>query len=323
MNVSLLVVAVCLVAGLALRHVRGFPAASAVPALNAFAIYVALPALVLRQVAALRPSGDALLPLVVPWVVLGVSAGIVVVLARAAGWSRAVTGALLLVVPLGNTAFIGLPLVGALLGREALPFAILYDQIGSFLALTLYGSWIATRYSNVPEERGDAEAPMRRPHALVAMATFPPLIALVLGLLLGVAWPDGLPVVLDETLAAIAASLVPTVLVAVGLAWRLVLPSGSRAPFALALVVKLAVSPLVAFALVSLVTALLAAPGEQSATAVLAADASILQAAMGPMVTAGALATARGLAPELAAAIVGYGTLASLGTVLVVHAVLL
>jgi len=293
---SLFAVVLCLFAGLVLRRVAAFPREAAVTALNAFAIYVALPALVVRQVAAMHLSGDALLPVVAPWIVLASSAGLVVLAARAFAWSRPVTGALLLVVPLGNTAFLGLPLTSALLGPEALPYAVLYDQLGSFLALTIYGSYIAGTFG--AGARVDARAVARR------VLVFPPFVALVVGVALAVLLPQGLPRVVDGALALVAASLVPAVLVAVGLGWRLVLPRGARAPFGLALALKLVVAP----AGVALMVLLVGATGP-------AAEATVLQAAMGPMVTAGALAIAADLAPELVAAIVGYGTLLSLATV--------
>lgn len=49
----------------------------------------------------------------------------------------------MLTVPLGNTGFVGIPLVEALLGKEAVAYAILYDQFGTFIALNTLGSFIA------------------------------------------------------------------------------------------------------------------------------------------------------------------------------------
>jgi len=50
----------------------------------------------------------------------------------------------------------------------------------------------------------------------------------------------------------------------------------------------------------------------------LAAEVSIRESTMGPMVTAGALASAAGLAPRLVAGIIGYGSLLSIGTTAVI-----
>lgn len=311
---ALLVVALCFVAGVALRFVRSFPSAAAVPVLNAYAIHVALPALIVRQLATFRVSGDVLLPAVMPWVLLAAMVAVIVGLGRVRKWPRPVVGALLMVVPLGNTVFIGLPLIEALRGPEALPFAIVYDQLGSFLALTVYGAFITAAWSpraTTPDAAPDGR-PARPSVGAIArkVVVFPPFIALLVGLAAS-ALPDGLPPLLSHALERIAASLVPTVLVAVGLGWRFRLPSGQAEPFAIALVLKLALMPLVAWAIVQLT----AASGA-------AADASILQAGMGPMITAGALAIAADLAPDLVAAIVGWGTLLSLGSVALVRLVL-
>ena len=47
---ALVAVVVCLFAGGALRFVRAYPGEAAVAVLNAFAIHVALPAVILRQI---------------------------------------------------------------------------------------------------------------------------------------------------------------------------------------------------------------------------------------------------------------------------------
>jgi hypothetical protein len=324
---ALIAVVLCLFAGVALRFVRAFPGETAIPALNAFAIYVALPAVIVRQIPALHASGAGLLvPALVPWVLLALSAGLIALVARRLRWSREVTRALMMVVPLGNTAFIGLPLVSALAGPDALPYAILYDQLGSFLALTIYGAFItaaprapatptvalpddttprvtATGPSAAPSSASPAsiEHPLRA--ALGRVLVFPPFVALVLGLGLLVA-QVALPPLVAGALDKIGASLVPTTLVAVGLGWRFTLPAGDRAPFGLALGLKLVALPALAWVLL----AWLAPPAP-------IAHATLLQAGMGPMITAGALAAQAGLAPRLVAAIVGWGTFASLLTV--------
>jgi predicted permease len=50
-----------------------------------------------------------------------------------------------------------------------------------------------------------------------------------------------------------------------------------------------------------------------------AAQISIMEASMGPMITAGVVASMSGLAPKLSASIVGYGTLLSFFTTWVVY----
>ncbi len=296
---NLVAVALCLALGLLLQRLRTFPAADAAKGLNAYAIHVALPALVLVQVSRLDVSPALLIPALTPWVLLALMVPVVIAAARAFGWSRATMAALLLLVPLGNTSFAGLPLVEAWLGSEALPFAILYDQLGSFLTLATWGTLITVRFgARSPDSPPPSPAAVAR-----RVATFPPFLALVLALTLNATTGGEPPELMTDSLDILAKSLVPTVLVAVGLNWRLRLPGADVAPFAVALGLKLAVMPLIA-------AAGLAALGLHG----LAADTSVLEAGMGPMITASALATGAGIRPDLAAAVTGYGTLLSLAT---------
>src|SRR3546814_6428673 len=53
---------------------------------------------------------------------------------------------LLLTVVLGNTSFLGYPLVRALLGESALPYAVVYDQFGAFMLLSTFGLYVLARY---------------------------------------------------------------------------------------------------------------------------------------------------------------------------------
>ena len=303
---NLLVVGICLALGLLLQRVRAFPAQHAASALNAFVVYVALPALILVAVPRLELGAGLLAPVLIPWLVLGVTAGAVVAMARARGWSRGVRGALLMVVPLANTSFLGIPLTEAWLGRSAVPWAVLYDQLGSFLALTIYGSFVIATHAPGATRRPRAAELARR------VVAFPPFLALLGALVVKAVAPEGLPPTLTGALGAIAASLVPTVMVAVGLQWRVALAREELGPTAFALIVKLALAPVVAWVA-------LRALGLHGA----AADASVFEAAMGPMITAGALAIAADLEPRLVAAVVGYGTVLSLATTAVVHAMLL
>ena len=129
---------------------------------------------------------------------------------------------------------------------------------------------------------------------------FPPFLALWLALLLlPAAPPDWLAALLQR----LSDALLPLVALAVGLEMRLRLPREMRAQLAFGLALKLLALPLLAFVLAG-------ALGLRGA----AFQATVLESAMPPMVTAAALAVAHRLAPALAAALVGYGTLLALLT---------
>ncbi|HEX4910022.1 MAG TPA: AEC family transporter [Permianibacter sp.] len=296
MAANLLLIAVCLLAGVVLRASRRV-SDDVAHALNAYVIHVALPAVVLRQIPAIHFSEQLLFPAMVPWLLLLTSAALVLWLGKRLHWSRSVTGALLLVVPLGNTSFLGLPLVQSFWGEAGLPYAIIYDQLGSFIALSTYGIWILSQYADGPKPTVKL--------VLHRIFHFTPFLALLAGLLLKFA---PLPPLLDGVLERIGATLVPVILVAVGLQWKLDLHAELRAPLAIGLTVKLLVMPAIAFALVKLF-----------GISGLAGQVTVFEAGMASMITAGALAMNAGLAPRLAAAMVGFGIPLSLLSLSVWH----
>jgi predicted permease len=296
---NLIIIFSLLLLGMVLSRLEIFPK-SASQNLNLFVIYVSLPALILLQVPRLTFSKSLLVPIFLPWIMVVASAGLVLTASRVYRWNRQTTGALLLMVPLGNTSFFGIPMVEAFWGTESISYAVLYDQFGSFLALTTYGSFVLATYSG-----GEKPTPMA---ILKRISLFPPFIALVLGLLtMSVPYPA----VLETMLQSIAASLVPVVMVAIGLQVKLKLEPGSWTPFSVGLLIKLVIAPLIA-------TAMVFALGLNSQ----AAKVSVFEAGMPPMVTAGALALIAGLAPELTAALVGLGLMASFLTLPVLYQIL-
>jgi predicted permease len=198
----------------------------------------------------------------------------------------------MLTVPLGNTGFVGIPLVEALLGSDAVPYAILYDQFGTFVALNTLGSFIAAYYS------GGATSWKSLARTIVS---FPPFVALILAF---IALPLHFPDWFSSVLQRISSTLVPVVMVAVGLQWRLRLERELIAPLALGLSATLFLTPLLAWVVLHLLE-----------INNLAAQVVVLEAAMPAMISAGVLAVNYQLAPRLASSLVGYSLLLSLATV--------
>ena len=98
---------------------------------------------------------------------------------------------------------------------------------------------------------------------------------------------------------------------AIGLQIKLKLEPGNWATFSVGLLIKLVIAPLAA-------AALCFAFNQHT----LAAKVSVFEAGMPPMVTAGALALLAGLAPELTAALVGLGLMASFLTLPILFQIL-
>lgn len=269
---------------------------SAPATLNLVVLYVCLPAAILLYAPRLVFERDLLGLIAVPWLVLVASSALVLALARLMRFDRAATAALLLLVALGNTSYLGFALIPALAGAGALRYAVVYDQFGSFIILSTFGLIVLGLYGG---ERPTALGMARR------VLAFPPFIALLLAL--GV-MPAHYPDALGQPLKLLADSLLPLVALTSGMQLRLQLPRRHLAPLACGLVAKLVLMPLVALGL----CALLGLSGELCA-------AAIYETAMPPMITAGALLSLAGLAPELAAALVGYGIVLALATLPLWH----
>lgn len=281
-----------IVAGRVLAWARVFPE-QAPEVLNRVVILLCLPALILLHVPELEASLDLLPLILVPWLLLGLTIAIILPLARWLDLSRPVTAVLLVLIPLGNTSFLGFPLVTALMGPEYVSYAVVYDQFGSFLIVCTHVLFVLAWYG-AGRRPGVGEMARR-------IVSFPPFIALVAALVLGNAWfPDWLRD-LAETFADM---LLPLVTLAIGMSLKLRLVPEYRLPLAIGLAGKLLVLPAAA------ILAALAIGAEPPVARV-----AILESAMPPMITAAALLSSAGLAPSLASALVAWGVLLSAATV--------
>jgi malate permease and related proteins len=261
--------------------------------LNQFIIYIALPALILLKIPTISFSSDILIPIVVAWFVMSLSAILILVISKILQFSKEITGSLMLVAVLGNTSFLGIPMVTSYLGNDALAYIVIYDQLGTFLALAIYGTLIVSLYTNT--------AKFSLKGVVQKVITFPPFVALVFALILA---EFDYPSAVVKTFEMLSLTIVPLALVSVGLQLQLRLPQNTFVPFSVALITKLIFAPIVAV----IVCKIFGYSG-------FIADVAILESAMGPMITAGVVASVAGLAPRLSAAIVGYGILFSFGSV--------
>ena len=277
-----------LLMGMGLRRLPGFPKETA-QVLNLFAITLSLPALILLKVPQLAFSGDILVPVIMPWAMLAVSALMIIALGRFLRWEKEIVGVLLLLIPLGNTSFFGIPMVRAFFGEEGIPYALLYDQLGSFLALATYGAVVLALYGS-----GGKPTPAS---VLTRVASFPPFIALIVALASrSLTFPPPLLALLN----ALSGTLVPVVMVAVGFQLTLRLSPETLKPLGAGLSIKLVVAPLLALLFCRIL-------GFDT----LAARVAVFEAGMPPMVSAGALAIMAGLSPKLTAALIGLGIVLS------------
>jgi predicted permease len=189
------------------------------PMINRVVLTVTLPALVFRAIRS--TAGKALgleslkIPILAVLVILG-CAGLGYVLANGVlHLDRRRTGAFLLAVMFGSTAFVGYPLFTTLteeggLNREALFHHVFYSELGILVPLVTLGLVVASYYG---EGRRFVVSD------LLAIPRSAPFIALLLGLLF---YNDALLPIVDKTVDTLADSTSFLMMFALGLTinWR-------------------------------------------------------------------------------------------------------
>ena len=281
---NILLLAICMFMGMIIRRTTKVPA-NLPASLNAYIIYIALPAAVLRYIHDIKPDSSLILTALMAWLLFGVGWVFFLLIAKLLKLGRAATGALVLVGGLGNTSFVGLPMIEAWYGKEFLGIGIIADQLGSFLVLSTLGILAANIYSSGSSSPG---AMLRK------ILFFPPFQALCAAILLRfVPFHPAFMTVLQK----MADTIAPVALVSVG--YQLVfgnIRAQAKALFA-GLAYKLLLGPAV---IALLYLHLFGASGT-------VINVTIFEAAMPPMITAGIIAVEHDLEPELVALMVGVG----------------
>lgn len=288
LDAAWLVILGMLLLGKLCQFAQVFEHQTAAQVLNRYVIYAALPPLVISTLQSLQFNTMLLWMVLLPWLMMIVSVSLMFVIGRVLHWSKAVTGAMMMLTALGNTSFLGFPIVTALLGSEALPAAMFYDQFGSFLMLSSVGLLIAAHYGHTDE--------VSLRSITLSIIKFPPFIALIIGLL-PIPWHENLLTAMSQ----MGASLVPVACFAVGLQWRWRLQRRHWLPLSIGLGTKMILLPLLA----GVVMYFAQVPNN-------IAQVGLLEAGMPPMITAGAIASAAGLDRDLASAMVGFGVVLAL-----------
>ncbi len=196
---------------------------------------------------------------------------------------------MLLVVPIGNTAYFGFSAIRTLRGSDALVDAIVFDQIGTTLIFVTWANAISLG-------RLDASG-------LKSMVSFAPLWGLAVGVTLSALGLDLTDTSIASQGEVLTASIMPLAMIALGSK-----AATKRVTFSAWAVCGISVRLLVTPAVMGVGVALLA-------TSVRTYEISLLQAAMPPMIASALLAEQRGLDSNLAYSICLGGTLAAVVTV--------
>jgi malate permease and related proteins len=222
--------------GVALRRF-GAVDRSATGPLNAVIVYVALPALIFSSVAKAVLSLDLVKAAGVAWAVSLAGLALAWGVARLLKLSPKTTGAFVLVAALGNTGYLGYPVVRAVLGAGALPAAVFYDVFGTVAVLFTVGIALAARF-------GEHEG---RINVLRELLTFPAVIAVAVALgYRFVPLPPAVSVAVMDWTGVAASMAVPLIMVSLGVSLDFGAFRGSVAALGAASGIKLLVLPALA-----------------------------------------------------------------------------
>jgi len=283
---NILLVFISLFVGLALQRVSAFPKNGHL-ALNQFVIYVALPALELYYIPKVAVTIDLLYPLGIAWMGFLLSFVFFYTIGKKMGWSNRLIGCLIITAGLGNTSFVGFPIIQALYGEEGLKTAIIVDQPGSFVVMATLGIITAGIF---------AKGASKGSYILKKIIFFPPFIAFALACVMNVLHFD-FHNNIQSVFMKLGATVTPVALVSVGLQLKIDRHSRHWKFLSLGLFFKLFLTPAFFFVLYRII---LGGKG-------ISVDASILESAMAPMITGAILASNYGLKPKLSSMMVGVG----------------
>lgn len=282
---NLILIAVCLVVGALLQKVKSLPHDTHVT-LNSVILYLSLPAMIVLSLPTLKWDQKLISLVMVAWIVFALAFMVFTYLGKKLNWERPVIGCLILTAGLGNTSFVGYPVIEALFGPDALKYAVLVDQPGTFVICSTFGLWVAHVYS---------QGSIRKRDLLKRVIVFPPFVAFTVGLvmLMSDVRASG---VIQDLLERLSGTLAPLALISVGLQLKVREIGGSFKFLISGLVFKLIIAPICIF----ISYKLLGVPHEIFRIA-------LLESAMAPMITASILAASYGLQPRLAGLMVGVG----------------
>jgi len=260
--------------------------------LNSVIIYVSLPALTILYLHTFKFTAGIILPVLMPWIFFGIAYVVFTRLGSYFHWDKTTIGVLILVCGLGNTSFVGLPMIEVFLGKKGIPMGLMIDQFGSFLVLSTFGIFIAHKYSPIGNGEGHAGSVLKK------ILTFPPFISIIVAVaLLPVEYPKLLIVILDR----LGMTLSPLALLSVGYQLHFGKIGEIKKELATGLILKLILFPAIIF----LIYRVFMDPGD------LLFKVTVFEAAMPPMITAAIVATEYELNPKLANLLVGAGIIAA------------
>lgn len=283
--INFILIICCIAAGIIMSYMRILPK-DAYKSVNAWLLYVALPALALRFVPEIEWNSRLILPGISPLIVW-VGAWIWVSLyAKRFNVSKATKTALIITCGLGNTSFLGFPLISAYYGEEEIRHAIVFDQV-TFLLFATIAVIVVLKAAGEEDTKTDAK------YIIQKVLRFPPFIACMVAIIFS-RWIDFSPSF--PFLDKLVATLSPLALFSIGLQMKIADWKTDRFHLSFGLFYKLLIAPLLVFLFVW------AMNGTGNPARI-----TVFEASMPSHITASLLASQYNMNPKLCSLMVGFG----------------
>ncbi|MGO4876347.1 AEC family transporter [Pedobacter psychrotolerans] len=284
---NFILIGICILAGIFFRKSKTLPK-DAHKGINAWIIYVALPAVSFKYLPHITWTKELLFPALAPVVVWMFGWLFITLYSQFRNISKATSGGLKLISSLSNTSFVGFPLIIAYFSEKELAIAIICDQV-TFALLSTIGIIVAIRSSQ--QQKLNVKLVLKK------VLTFPPLIGCILALTV----PRYIDLsALDVLFDKLAGTVGPLALFSIGLQLKFGGWFGEIKHISFALLFKLILAPLA----ILMIALLLGMNG-------IITKITIFEMAMPTLLTAGVVADQYNLNPKLSNLVVGLGILLS------------
>lgn len=293
--VNFALILVCIFSGMIIAKLKILPE-NAYKGINVWVIYVALPALVLRYIPDIEWSTSHIVPALTALLVWFGAWLFITLLSKKVTMSRETKAVLIVCSGLGNTSFLGFPMVAAFYREEWIKDALVFDQ-ATFLIFSTLAIFLIMKTAFTENGRINAK------EILLKIFGFPSFIAAVIAIVFSI-WLDFSP--FFPFLDKLVATLSPLAIFSIGLQfkigdWRKELPYLS-----IGISYKLLIAPI-------LVMLLLLATGVSGSLA----KATLFESAMSSHISGSLLATQYDLNPKLCSLLVNFTIASSFLTVVI------
>lgn len=277
--------------GYTVRKVQGIER-NQVSLLNAFILYVALPSQIFLLIPGLAFNPYLILPILISWFIFLLSFLFMQTFGKLFSLNRSSIICLIMVCGLGNTSFVGLPLIENYYGKEGVSIGIYVDQFGTFLSLSLVG------FPFLLIQSGTQVSVLQ---ILKRITLFPPFLAILIALAMKL---FSIEAPFPDVLRRLGDTLAPIALFSVGVQLNFAEIKGRTLEIFIGLFYKLIFSPLIIFIVYIMILGMRDLPGK----------ISVFEASMGPMITSTLLAAEKNMEPELASVLLALGIILSFFT---------